>query len=168
MWYQINSWMAILAFAVLSVIFSAKTFAEVREPVENDFADQLRVVRVVDDIEVAIQRQDWSGARRFFADTLTVDFSAVVGGEAVTMTADDFVASRRVSDARSTVSGIAYGNHQVLVNGAEAVVLSKGSLAGFLSAKGEQKPANSQGSFRHTLKRTPQGWKVTHVEFTSL
>lgn len=168
MWYRINSWMALVALVVLSMLFSAKTFAEVREPVNNGFADQLRVVRVVDDIEAAVEAKDWVRMRKFFADTVTIDFSAVVGGEPVAMTADDFVAARRANETRALVSGIAYGNHQVLVEGDEAVVLSKGNLRGVLAAKGDQKPADTVGSFRHTLQRTPQGWKVVHVQFTAL
>jgi ketosteroid isomerase-like protein len=161
--------MAYVAFVLVAMVFSAQTFAEVREPVASEFADQLRVVRVVDDIEAAVEAQDWTRVRTYFADAVVVDFSAVVGGEPVTMRAEDLIAARRSSEGRASVSGVAYGNHQVLITGDEAIVLSKGNARSFLAMRGEQKLADPiVGSFRHTLQRTVRGWRVVQVQFTNL
>ncbi|MBE1284163.1 MAG: nuclear transport factor 2 family protein [Rhodobacteraceae bacterium] len=55
-------------------------------------ADPEQISRSITDIAAGADRQDWTRVRGAFADTVTVDYTSLWGGEAATQDADDLVA----------------------------------------------------------------------------
>lgn len=56
-------------------------------------------------------------------------------------------------------------NHQVTINGDRATVFSKGYAFNLLPSKNGSDLWEVWGDYRHTLKRTPEGWKVSGMTF---
>jgi hypothetical protein len=54
-------------------------------------ADELAVVRVTNEIDVAVDRKDWPKARSFFAEELRADFTSMTGGQPATIKSDDLI-----------------------------------------------------------------------------
>jgi hypothetical protein len=127
-------------------------------------ADELAVIRVTNEIDVAVDQKDWSKARSYFADELRADFTSLAGGQPATIKADDLITGWRTNLGPKKTSLHLRGNHLVTLNGDRATVYSHAYAWNRMEGNGD--PLwEVWGHYTHELQRTPAGWKVTAFTF---
>ncbi len=129
-------------------------------------ADEREIVRVVDEIDNAVDAKDWKACRSYFQDEIDVDFSSLAGGSPSRMKADDLVGGWRRALYSDKKSHHMRSNHRVTINGDRAEVFSKGYAFNLLPSKTGSDLWEVWGDYRHTLQRTGQGWKVSGMTLT--
>jgi hypothetical protein len=126
--------------------------------------DERDLIRLTNEIDVAVDRKEWDRARGFFADQIRVDFTSLVGGQPAVIKADDLIGSWKTSLFADKKTLHLRGNHLVTLNGDKASVYSHGyawnQLPGFGTDLWEV-----WGNYLHEMERTPQGWKVVAMAF---
>ena len=128
---------------------------------QQTLADEMKIRRVVDEIDNAIDEKNWVRARTFFADKVAVDFTSLAGGEPAQITADELIGGWRENLYDDKKSFHQRGNHRIEINGRRVKVYSKG-YAFNLIEKGKIKGLwEVWGSYTHTLEKTDDGWKVS-------
>lgn len=65
--------------AVAFVVIGAISNTSAQSPDMQRHANELAVIRVTNEIDVAVDRKDWPKARSFFADELRADFTSLTG-----------------------------------------------------------------------------------------
>lgn len=129
--------------------------------------DELTLSRIPTEIEVAVDRKDWAKARSYFADTIRVDFTSLVGGQPATIPADALIAGWSANLKGDKQSLHIRGGALVTINGDRATVQSNGyawnKKPGAPDGSGELWEV--WGAYTHELTRTPLGWKVTAFTF---
>lgn len=109
----------------------------------------------------ALDVRDWVLCRACFLDEIEIDYSDFRGEPPRTVSADAYVASRR--DSLSAIKTLHLSsNHQVTLNGDEAVCISKAVIYRYEEATG--RTYDTFGYYTHQLKRTPHGWKIARVK----
>jgi hypothetical protein len=127
-------------------------------------ADELAVIRVTNEIDVAVDRKDWLKARSFFADELRADFTSMSGGQPATIKADDLIKGWSTNLGPRKTSLHLRGNHLVTFNGDQATVYSHAYAWNRMEGNGD--PLwEVWGYYIHELQRTSTGWKVTAFTF---
>ena len=116
---------------------------------------------VVDGIDDAVDRKDWTVCRAFFADELQVDFTSLAGGEPGPMAADDLVGAWRANLPAGKPSFHLRSNHRVAVDGDAATCVSKGYALNVLPRATGGGDWEVWGWYTHTLERGPGGWRCT-------
>jgi hypothetical protein len=153
-----------LAAAALSPSFNATAQAPAAL---QRIADELELTRIPTEIEIAVDRKDWTRARSFFADQVRVDFTSLVGGQPMTIPSDGLMQGWSANLKGDKESLHIRGHALVTINGDRATVYSNGSAW-------NRKPGAPDGSgdlwevwgnYTHELIRTAQGWKVTGFTF---
>ena len=129
-------------------------------------ADEMEIRRVVDEIDNAVDAKDWKACRGYFLDQIAVDFGALAGGPPGPMKADDLVAGWQRSLFKDKKSHHMRSNHRVTLRGDQAEVFSKGYAFNILGSETGSDLWEVWGDYRHTLQRTPQGWKVSGMTLT--
>lgn len=143
--------------------------AEAQAPAAGErIADELELMRVPTEIEIAVDRKDWARARSFFADQVRVDFTSLVGGQPATIPSDALMQGWSANLRGDKASLHIRGHALVTVSGDRATVHSNGYAW-------NRKPGAPDGSgdlwevwgnYTHELQRTPQGWRVVGFTFT--
>jgi hypothetical protein len=128
-------------------------------------ADRAEIVAAVDGIDSAVDAKDWARARAHFTDEIDADFTSLAGGSPARMPADALVAGWRRSLHADKASHHMRSNHQVAVDGDRAEVLSKGYAFNKLAGNLGSDLWEVWGDYRHTLVRTPRGWRVSGMAF---
>lgn len=127
-------------------------------------ADELAVIRVTNEIDVAVDRKDWPKARSYFADDLRADFTSMSGGQPATIKADDLIKGWSTNLGPKKTSLHLRGNHLVTLNGDQATVYSHAYAWNRMEGNGD--PLwEVWGHYIHELHRTSTGWKVTAFTF---
>jgi hypothetical protein len=130
-------------------------------------ADELELMRIPAEIEIAVDRKDWTTARAFFADQVRVDFTSLVGGQPATIPSDALMQGWSSNLKGDKESLHIRGHALVTINGDRATVHSNGYAW-------NRKPGATDGSgdlwevwgaYTHEMTRTAQGWKVTGFTF---
>lgn len=138
--------------------------AETRPPALQALIDERAVIRVADAIDRAVDGQDWARARSYFADQVTADFSSLTGNPAATIPADDLIAGWAANLKGSKTSLHLRTNHDVVIEGDRATVDSHGYAWNRMEGNGD--PLwEVWGTYRHSLARTQDGWKVDGFTF---
>lgn len=130
-------------------------------------ADELDLMRIPAEIEIAVDRKDWARARSFFADSVRVDFTSLVGGQPETIPADGLIQGWS-GNLKGDKDSLHMRGHPLLaIQGDRATVFSNGYAW-------NRKPGAPDGSgdlwevwgnYTHELERTARGWKVTAFTF---
>jgi hypothetical protein len=166
--------MKTLAIAALAAIAASAAFVPTafsNEPApamsQQRIADELELMRIPAEIEIAVDRKDWPKARSFFADTIRVDFTSLVGGEPATIPADGLITGWSGNLKGNKESLHMRGQPLVTINGDKASVYSNGyaynRMPGATDGSGELWEV--WGNYTHEFERTTQGWKVTSFTF---
>ena len=116
---------------------------------------------VVDGIDDAVDRKDWTVCRALFADELQVDFTSLAGGEPGPMTADDLVGGWRANLPPGKPTFHLRTNHRVAIDGDAATCVSKGHALNLLPRTLGSGEWEVWGWYTHTLVRTAGGWRCT-------
>jgi hypothetical protein len=154
--------------AVAAAAFAPSFTATAQSPAAMQrIADELELMRIPTEIEVAVDRKDWARARSFFADQVRIDFTSLVGGQPMTIPSDGLMQGWSSNLTGDKQSLHIRGGALVTINGDRATVYSNGYAW-------NQKPGATDGSgdlwevwgnYTHEMTRTAQGWKVTGFTF---
>lgn len=126
--------------------------------------EERELVRITNEIDVAVDRKEWDRARSFFADEVRVDFTSLVGGEPAQMKSDDLIGAWKTNLVPEKKTFHLRGNHIVSVKGDEATVYSHGYAWNQMAGVGSDL-WEVWGNYTHALKRTPAGWRVVGFTF---
>jgi len=150
----------IVGFLFLLLISSGTSAAQNIQHI----ADELTVLRIPTEIEVAVDRKDWQRARSFFAKEVRVDFSTLSGAPPATILADDLINAWSANLGPKKFSHHQRGNALVSLEGDTATVYSQGYAWNKMEGNGE--PLwEVWGNYTHELRKTKLGWKVTAMTF---
>lgn len=128
--------------------------------------DEAEIRRVVDEIDNAVDAKNWMQAQSFFADDIDVDFTSLAGGKPARIKSNELVNAWRTNLYAAKKSHHQRSNHRVSINGDRAEVFSKGYAFNLLEKGAVTGLWEVWGDYRHTLERTPQGWRVSGMTLT--
>lgn len=126
--------------------------------------DRLAIIDAITDIAAGADRHQWRRVRGAFAETVTLDYTSLWGGEAATQPADAVVAQW---------SGFLPGFDRTLhLITNHAIVEASGNSA---TAEADFQATHSidkdlwvlSGHYRYSLVKSVGGWKVTHMIMTA-
>jgi hypothetical protein len=128
-------------------------------------SDQMEIMRIVDEIDNAVDAKDWEKCRDYFTDEIYADFTSLAGGSPGNMPADDLVGAWSTNLYADKLSHHMRSNHRITIDGNRAEVFSKGYALNIL-----RRPTGSDlwevwGNYTHTLERTDDGWKCSGMTF---
>jgi hypothetical protein len=127
--------------------------------------DELEVRRVVDGIDFDVDGKNWEAVQGHFADEIDVDFTSLAGGSPGRIRSADLIAAWSQSLFRDKLSHHMRTNHRITIAGDRAEVLSKGYAWNMLRVGSGSDLWETWGTYRHTLARGAEGWKVTGIEY---
>lgn len=139
---------------------------DITVPVQQKIADEMEIRRVVDEIDNTVDAKDWTACRKYFTDTINVDFTSLVGGQPARIKADELINGWRTNLYSEKKSHHQRSNHRITVNGNKAEVFSKGYAFNLLKGRSGGDLWEVWGDYRHTLERTTEGWKVSGMTLT--
>ena len=128
--------------------------------------DIAEMIRVADAIDAAVNAKDWERTRSYFTDTITVDFSSLVGGEPATISAHGLIAGWSTNLTDEKTSFHQRTNHLVAFDGPDAATMTSQGYAwnryepGGEEANGGDPLWEVWGTYGHAFTRTDDGWKV--------
>ncbi len=152
-----------------SLVLAAPALAEpITVQTQTDVAE---MTRIADAIDAAVDAKDWTQARGYFADTITVDFTSLVGGAPATIPADALIDGWSANLTDSKASFHLRGNHRVAFDGPDTATMHSHGYAWNRMDAGAD-PANGGdpmwevwGTYVHEFARSDAGWKVTAMTF---
>lgn len=134
-------------------------------------AQVAEMIRIADAIDAAVDGKDWALARSFFTETITVDFTSLVGGEPATIEADALIAGWSANLKPSKTSFHLRGNHRVTFEGPDGAVMTSHGYAWNRMEAGAR-PENGGnplwevwGTYEHRFRREAGVWKVAGMTF---
>ena len=127
--------------------------------------DERDIIRVVDDIAVAVDQKDWARVRSHFTDKIRVDFTSLAGGQPAEIAADDLVGAWKKNLFADKRSLHMHGNHRVTVKGNQAEIYLHGYAYNQLVSRTGSDLWEVWGNYQHRLTKTAQGWKVNSFTF---
>lgn len=136
------------------------------EPSLQALADELAVRGVCDAIDDAVDAKDWERCRALFLEEIEVDFSSLTGAPGARIPADALVEGWRSNLHADKASFHLRTNHQVTLEGERAEVLSKAHALNVLRRELGSDLWETWGYYRHTLERTPEGWRCSGMTYT--
>jgi hypothetical protein len=136
-------------------------------------ADHAEMIRIADAIDAGVDAKDWVTTRSMFTDTITVDFTSLIGGEPATIPADGLIAGWSANLTAEKESFHLRGNHRITMTGPDsAVMLSHGYAwnrmeRGALPENGGEALWEVWGTYEHVFTREGGVWKVSGMTFTA-
>ena len=133
--------------------------------------DRAEMVRIADALDAAVDAKDWTTARSFITDEITVDFTSLVGGEPATIPADGLIAGWSANLTEDKTSFHLRGNHRITFAGPDAAVIHSHGYAwnhmeaGALPENGGDPLWEVWGNYTHDFARTDDGWRITGMVF---
>ncbi|GGX47385.1 hypothetical protein GCM10007385_13950 [Tateyamaria omphalii] len=134
---------------------------------------QTEMIRIADALDAAVDAKDWALARSFFADTIDVDFTSLVGGEPASIPADVLISGWSANLTAEKESFHLRGNHRVTFESdGSATMLSHGYAwnrmeRAALPENGGNTLWEVWGTYVHGFVETEAGWKVDAMTFTA-
>ncbi|WP_299651098.1 nuclear transport factor 2 family protein [uncultured Tateyamaria sp.] len=135
--------------------------------------DHAEMVRIADALDAAVDAKDWATARSLFTDTITVDFTSLVGGEPATIPADGLIAGWSSNLTAEKTSFHLRGNHRITFeNDGSATMQSHGYAwnrmeRGALPENGSDPMWEVWGTYEHSFVPTDDGWKIDAMTFVA-
>jgi hypothetical protein len=136
-------------------------------------ADHAEMARIADAIDAGVDAKDWVLTRSMFTDTITVDFTSLVGGEPATIPADGLIQGWSANLTAEKTSFHLRGNHRITMTGPDsAVMLSHGYAwnrmeRGALPENGGEALWEVWGTYEHVFVREAGVWKVSGMTFVA-
>jgi hypothetical protein len=94
--------------------------------------DRTEIIRIVDEINNAVDAKEWVRCRGYFTDEIYADFTSLAGGSPGNMPADDLVGAWASNLYADKLSHHMRTNHRVTIDGDSAEVFSKGCALNIL------------------------------------
>jgi hypothetical protein len=136
-------------------------------PALQRIADELELARIPAEVEIAVDRKDWPRARSFFAETIRVDFTSLVGGQPAIIPADGLIQGWSGNLRGDKQSLHMRGQPLITIAGDVATVHSNGyaynRMPGAPDGSGDLWEV--WGAYTHELRRTGAGWRITGLTF---
>jgi hypothetical protein len=123
--------------------------------------DYTEIVGVVNQIDNTCDDKAWDACLALFDETIDVDFTSLAGGEPARIPATALTDGWKAGLHARKQSFHLRGNHHVGIDGDTASVISKGYAYNRLDEDLGGGMWEVWGIYRHTLRRTPDGWKCT-------
>ena len=127
--------------------------------------DRIEILRVVDEIDNAVDAKEWERCRGFFTEVIYADFTSLAGGSPGNMPADDLVGAWRTNLYADKLSHHMRTNHRVTINGDSGEVFSKGYALNILQQITGSNLWEVWGNYTHTLEHTGEVWKCSGMTF---
>jgi hypothetical protein len=140
-------------------------FADASQPTHTQVADELALTRIATEVDIAVDRKDWTKARSFFADNVRVDFTSLVGGEPATIKSDDLITGWSGNLKGNKQSHHIRGGALVTITGDKASVYSNGYAWNKMPGGKDGDLWEVWGNYVHDFERTNDGWKITGFTF---
>ncbi|MEM6986950.1 MAG: nuclear transport factor 2 family protein [Pseudomonadota bacterium] len=162
-----------LAAALTGPLALADTLNQGNAITSDNALDIAEMTRIANAIDTAVDAKDWTAARGHFVDTITVDFTSLVGGEPATIPADGLIAGWSSNLTAEKTSFHLRGNHQVSFSDADTATLYSHGYAwnqlerGGLAENGGNPLWEVWGHYTHSFTRTDAGWRVDGMAFTA-
>lgn len=137
----------------------------------ESLVDIAEMTRIADAIDAAVDAKNWSLARGYFTDEITVDFTSLVGGEPATIPADGLIAGWAGNLTAEKESFHLRGNHRITFDGPDAATMLSHGYAwnrmerGALEENGGDPLWEVWGTYEHRFIRIDEGWKVNFMSF---
>jgi hypothetical protein len=130
--------------------------------------DRAEITDIILNFARAFDIKDWDLMRDCLTDEIETDYSDFRDEPPNIVKADDYVASRRasLSDVRTQHLST---NHLITINDDEAVCISNAVIYRYLpndAGTHEDSHYDTHGAYTHTLRKTPQGWKISKIKQT--
>lgn len=158
------------ATATLSIAAPATAGAQITIAM---LVDQAEITRIADALDAAVDAKDWTLARSFFADTIDVDFTSLIGGAPATIPADALIDGWAGNLTAEKTSFHLRGNHRVTFDSTDRATLHSHGYAwnrmdrGALPENGGEALWEVWGTYTHGFARTDSGWQITAMTFTA-
>ena len=159
--------------ATLTALALAPTFATAEAITADTLVDQAEMIRIADSLDAAVDAKDWDLARSFFADTITVDFTSLIGGEPATIPADALIDGWSANLTSEKTSFHLRGNHRITFDGPDAATMDSHGYAwnrmesGALPENGGEALWEVWGTYVHGFARHEDGWKIDAMTFNA-
>jgi hypothetical protein len=127
--------------------------------------DRIEIIRIVDEIDNAVDAKEWERCRGYFTDEIYADFTSLAGGSPGNMPADDLVGAWASNLYADKLSHHMRTNHRVTIDGDSAEVFSKGYALNILYRPNGSNLWEVWGNYIHTLERTDEVWKCSGMTF---
>ncbi|MEU0060145.1 nuclear transport factor 2 family protein [Streptomyces sp. NPDC006334] len=110
-------------------------------------------------------QREWGALAGVFADEVTLDYTSLNGGRPVTLAPAEIVEGWRTGLGAYTATQHLLGNHLVAVDGDGAVCTATFQAT---HRKTDDSLWTLGGTYRFTLARTGDGWRITGVVMTAV
>jgi len=127
--------------------------------------DRIEVIRIVDEIDNAVDAKEWERYRGYFTDEIHADFTSLAEGSSVNMPADDLVGAWASDLYADKLSHHMRTNHRVTIVGDSAEVFSKGYALNILHRPTSSNLWEVWGNYTHTLERMGGARKCSGMTF---
>ncbi|MEO1239019.1 MAG: nuclear transport factor 2 family protein [Pseudomonadota bacterium] len=161
---------AVLASAI-SVPAKAQKVSAGTSITADNLVAQAEMIRIADALDAAVDGKDWTLARSFFTDEITVDFTSLVGGEPATIPADGLIAGWSGNLTAEKTSFHLRGNHRITFDGDDAAMMVSHGYAwnrmerGTLPENGGDPMWEVWGTYEHSFTLTDDGWRIDAMSF---
>lgn len=157
----------------LTVALVTAHAAEADQITADTLVDRAQMIAIADGLDAAVDAKDWDEARAYFTDSVTVDFTSLIGGDPATIPADALIAGWSANLTATKTSFHLRGNHRITFDGADdATMHSHGYAwnrmeAGALAENGGEALWEVWGTYIHDFTRTEDGWRLDGMTFTA-
>lgn len=129
------------------------------------------LIRIADALDGAVDAKDWTLARSFFADEITVDFTSLSGGDPAKIPADALIAAWSGNLTAEKTSFHLRGNHRITFDASNTATMVSHGYAwnrmerGGLPENGGDPMWEVWGAYEHVFEETEQGWLLIGMSF---
>ena len=146
--------------------YSANRSSEHKVPAEyQNLLEKERIKEVVNQLFISTDNRDWDIVSQLFALEVAFDMTSLTGGEPVTLTPQEIVASW--DQGLKPLKAIHHqtGNFIVRLNLNEAEVFCYGIASHYLPNKTNQNTRLFVGSYDFHLTKNDQRWQIDKLKF---
>ena len=148
-----------MRIALLTLLLAASTQPTAAQSVE----DRVAIIELADRLDTTVDAKDWQGARKVFAETITVELPGQAPSQ---MPSADLVGIWEQHLHADKASFHLRGNHLVTFDGADrAELVSKAYAWNRVEGLEGGDLWEVWGDYTYSAERGPQGWRLTSFRF---
>lgn len=132
----------------------------------NNIENKLQIIEAVNRIVNTADNKQWDECIACFTEVVKVDHDSHKSQEPFTVHREKLVLSWIEAFQNMRFTWHQVTNHEVLIEGNKAICTSK--VMGLHAGVNEKDAYTTWGNYRHELQFTPEGWKVSSVQYTQL
>jgi hypothetical protein len=133
---------------------------QLRDLVEKDC-----IIDTINQLFIATDQRDWQGVRAALADTVLLDMTSLVGGQAHRLTAEEVAAGWEQGLRPIQAVHHQAGNYRVQVQGNEATAFSYGIASHYRTTRSGRNTRVFVGSYDFHLTRMQGRWRIDSFRF---